>query len=834
MRLRLCQPRGFVCTLGLVVATFGFQCFAAEPIPIPLEQTSFSTTFRFDARFLKAPVRSVNLCGEFNNWSHPDNPMTNGGDGIYSVTLNLAPGVWHYRFLVDDHNWFSDPDADKSLEETDDRKNSGIVVGVDARQFPAAQPNEIAAWSLAHDPYSDADCNVASAKMIRLRVRAAQIDSASVWCRMSGKWWVESLDPVDHDMGFARYGTILSVDSPRIEYVFEFTHGSGKSYLASGLLYDAAAEARAHPYVCEMQPAFETPEWARHVVWYQIFPERFRDGDPKNDPPGTQRWQSRWYGTLPGETAGNQRYYSPNIANRRYGGDLQGVREELPYLRQLGITAIYLNPIFESDSSHKYDTRDYRHVDDGFGVAGSAAELTGETDDPATWKWSRSDRVFLDLVQEAHRQGFKIIIDGVFNHVGKSNALFQDVLKHGRESEHAGWFEILDWGQGGQPGEPGGIQWVSWGGRNGGMPFLKKDPKTGLADGPRQYIQAIARRWLAPDGDPSRGVDGFRLDAADLVPHPFWVEFRNTVKSIKPDAYISGEIWRWSQPWLRGDQFDAVMNYQFAIPSQGFFADERKSLSPTEFDERLSRLVYNYPLQVAFVQMNLFDSHDTDRMASWFLNPDLGYNRGDRLQDPKCTYNIAKPSPVDFVRMRQAVDFQMSFLGAPMVYYGDEAGMWGPSDPSDRMPMWWADRQPFDDPDFKFDAEQFSAYQRAIAIHNQLPELQAGLFHREMIDDSQGVYAFWRDDGRERAYVVLNRSDRARRVELPIASASSGTEFVNWMDPREASVVPANTDRAQSRPTLRVKAFAPLDRVERGMLPVSLPAYGTAILTPMR
>ena len=464
-----------------------------------------------------------------------------------------------------------------------------------------------------------------------------------------------------------------------------------------------------------MRPVFETPEWAKHAVWYQIFPERFRNGDPSNDPPGTQRWQSQWYAALPGEVAARDGRYPANIWNRRYGGDLQGIRQELPYLRQLGVTAIYLNPIFQADSAHKYDTRDYRHVDDYFGVKGSANELCGETDDPSTWKWSASDRVLLDLVQEAHRQGFKVILDGVFNHVGKSNPLFQDVLKNGKNSSYAGWFEVIDWGTGGKAGEPGGLQYKSWDGRNGGMALIKKDADKGIADGPRQYLLAITRRWLAPDGDPSRGVDGYRLDAAPDIPHPFWIEFRKVVKSIKPDAYISGEVWPWAQAWLGGDQFDAVMNYQFAITGQNFFADQKKAISTGEFDERLNRLFYNYPLQVVFDQMNLYDSHDTARVASWFTNPDRGFTRPERRAGEPSTYNRGKPGPTEWKRLRQAVDFQMSFAGAPMIYYGDEAGMWGPSDPSDRMPMWWKDLEPFDDPQCKFDQGQFDCYQRTIA-----------------------------------------------------------------------------------------------------------------------
>jgi len=325
----------------------------------------------------------------------------------------------------------------------------------------------------------------------------------------------------------------------------------------------------------------------------------------------------------------------------------------------LGITAIYLNPIFEAESMHKYDTSDFRHVDDNFGVKGDLGQLAGETDDPTTWKWSKSDLIFLDFVKEARRQGFKVIIDGVFNHVGKAHPFFQDVVKNGKGSKYADWFEISDWGTGGEPGTPGGIQWKAWDKANGELPVFKKDPARGLAPGPYAHIMAITKRWLAPDGDVSRGVDGFRLDVPGDIPHPFWVEWRKLVKSTNPDAYITGEIWQWAQAWLGGDQFDAVMNYQFAMAAQDFFVDVNEAIRPSDFASRLTRVAYAYPFQVALAQQNLFDSHDTDRLASMFVNPDRPYDGRNRLQDNGPDYNPAEPTPQQRRRMLQAVAMQM-------------------------------------------------------------------------------------------------------------------------------------------------------------------------------
>jgi glycosidase len=240
--------------------------------------------------------------------------------------------------------------------------------------------------------------------------------------------------------------------------------------------------------------------------------------------------------------------------------------------------------------------------------------------------------MFLDFVADAHRQGFKVVLDGVFNHVGRAHPFFQDVLEKGKNSKYADWFEITDFGDEANwkkledpytvHGKAGGIQWKAWDEVNGHLPAFKKDAEKGLAPGPYAHVMAITKRWLAPDGDPGRGIDGWRLDVANDIPHPFWRDWRKVVKSTKPDAYISGEIWSGAEPWInKGDQFDAVMNYQFAMPAQDFFVDVKTAIPPSVFAKQLANLCYRYPFQSALVMMNLFDSHDTDRFPSMFVNP---------------------------------------------------------------------------------------------------------------------------------------------------------------------------------------------------------------------
>jgi cyclomaltodextrinase / maltogenic alpha-amylase / neopullulanase len=784
-----------------------------EGIAIRSNQSPEKHEFRFDARSLKHKPTSVNLAGTFNHWSHDDTPMADEGGGVYTVTLELAPGLYQYKYLVDGEQWFNDPTADKELDDKNDHDNSGVIIGLDARTLPQVRPDFIEPRAIAHDPASEIDANVASTTLLRLRLsaQAGNVQSVQVWFRTpeNPQWQQGNLWSVDQHLGFEIFGGTINPNGKSAEYFFELIDGQAKRYLADSRLYESLDTAKQHPYVRSMTPLFTTPDWAKHAVWYQIFAERFRNGDPSNDPPGTQRWQAKWYDTLPGEQPGADKYYTVNAGRRRFGGDIQGMRDELPYLHKLGITAIYLNPMFQADSAHKYDTRDYRHIDDFFGVKDSAAELVGETEDPATWKWSKSDLLFLDFLHDAHQQGIKVIVDGVFNHVGKSNPFFQDVLKNGKSSKYADWFVILDWGNGGPVGKPGGLQYQSWNGRNGALPIFRKNKETGIVHGPREHLFAITRRWLAPDGDVSRGVDGFRLDAANEIPHVFWIDWRKLVKSINPDAYIDGEIWSWAQPWLGGDQFDAVMNYQFAMASQSFFVDRKTALKPTEFGRRLDSLFYNYPLQVVLAQQNLFDSHDTDRFASRFRNPDIGYNRHNRLQEAGSKYDASQPGENDWARDRQAVAFQMCFAGAPMIYYGDEAGMWGPSDPSDRMPMWWKDLEPFDDPECKFNQPLFDWYQRCIAIRQALPQLQVGSYRTVLADDANGQFCFARELSGQSVYVVLNRSDSKAEITLPVNDVASGKSLVNKMNETGEKIA-----------------------VENGYCKVELDAYGVAVLSP--
>jgi cyclomaltodextrinase len=763
--------------------------------------------------------RTVHVAGDFNNWSSDASPMVKGGDGVWVTSIKLTEGTHLYKFVVNGDQWRNDPTADKALEADDGHggKNSGVRIGEDAAKFPPPQPNSVNLDAVKHNPEDHRDRDIVSKEMLLLSIRTQANDVDRIWLHivegMASNSTSYVMSKISTANGFDRYGALVKVNSPDITYFFQIDDGTTHQLFPPG-----GAGLKV-----EMKPTFETPDWSKHAVWYQIFPERFCNGDPSNDPNDHDfehvvPWTSNWWKAAPGEAPGDENFYKGegNVWKRRYGGDVQGLIQALPYLQKLGVNAIYLNPVFEAESMHKYDTADYRHIDDNFGVKGDIAALQGETDDPATWKWTKSDLLFLDFVAKAHEMGFKVILDGVFNHVGKAHPFFQDVLKNGKNSKYADWFEITDFNS-----SP--IHYKAWDKDDGALPVLKKDAARGLADGPRQHVLAITKRWLAPDGDPKKGVDGWRLDVPGDIPHPFWVEFRKVVKEAHPDAYVTGEIWTWAQPWLKGDQFDAVMNYRWADAAQKFFVNQKSASKPSEFNQYLSEMAYNYPFQVSLAQQNLFDSHDTDRFASMFVNPDLAYDAANRIQDNGPNYKPDKPTNEQFKRMMQAVAAQMMFVGAPMIYYGDEAGMWSPDDPSNRMPMVWEEMK-FDDPQVKFNDEMFTFYQRAIALRQKRPELQTGFFRGIVMDDANGVYAFARDLGDQHAYVVINRSDAQRKIEVPV---DGDGKMINWMDRAFTRLVTSD----HARPAIEIKADAPPLAARDGKVTITLKPFATAVLT---
>ena len=541
------------------------------------------------------------------------------------------------------------------------------------------------------------------------------------------------------------------------------------------------------PFLLIAQP--KVPEWARDAVWYQIFPERFRNGDPSNDPTAAEikllpprtwqlsPWTSDWYKLQPWEKEHDPDFYD-NVFDRRYGGDFQGVIDKLEYLADLGINAIYFNPVFEGLSLHKYDASTYHHMDNNFGPdpAGDLLLIKSETEDPSTWQWSAADSLFLILVKEAHRRGMRIVLDGVFNHCGTEFWAFQDLEKNQQGSRYARWFDVKRWDDPKTPESE--FDYKGWWDYKGLPEF--HEGEEGFIGPVRKYFFDITRRWMDPngDGDPSDGIDGWRLDVANDVSHHFWREWRTLVKSVNPNAYIVGEIWDDASIWLKGDEFDAVMNYRFSRAMIRFFADTGdRQYSVTQFDAELADIRRGYPDDVNYVLQNLLDSHDTDRWSSMILNPNRPYDHENGLRNNRA-YNVSRPGERELQVLKLMALFQMTYVGGPMVYYGTESGMWGADDPDDRKPMIWDDltyedeqAHPFGLPraadEVSFDHSLFAYFKDLIAVRNSYRALRRGTFQTLIADSENGLYAFDRLDSGNRVTVVLNNSSNPRVASLP-------------------------------------------------------------------
>jgi glycosidase len=560
--------------------------------------------------------------------------------------------------------------------------------------------------------------------------------------------------------------------------------------------------------------ALDVPAWTEDAIWYQIFVERFRNGDPSNDPtladmegswPHMQPagwmptpWGWDWYRQEPwAEATGEDIFFTLQL--RRYGGDLQGVLDRLDYLEELGVTALYLNPINDAPSLHKYDARNYRHVDRNFGPdpEGDVARMAAEDpNDPSTWGWTSADRLFLALVEEVHRRGMRIILDYSWNHTGIEFWAWRDVLENQAESPYAEWYEIrgfddpttTDTNEFSYSGWAGVHELPEWrkigrpeGVRSGAVPGT-------LVPEVRELVFSVTRRWLDPngDGDPSDGVDGFRLDVAEIVPLDFWREYRRVVREVNPEAYLVGEVWweEWPEtmfdpaPWLQGDVFDAVMNYRWYEPTRRFFATARPLLAASEYVASLDSIERGIPEPHLRAMMNLTGSHDSPRFATSIYNRGRYKYQVNPRENPR--YRIDRPDRRTREIQEMILVQQFTWRGAPHVWYGDEVGMWGADDPDPRKPMVWDDlayedevadplgRRRVADP-VTPDEGLREVYRRLIALRKAHERLFAeGDVTWLEVDDPNRVLAYGRHWNGERAIVAFNASEDPQALALSV------------------------------------------------------------------
>lgn len=717
---------------------------------------------------------SVSLAGSFNGWNPQAEPMSRAGDGsAWVATTLLGPGRYEYKFVLNGNQWQPDPLNPDKVDDNYQGFNSVLMLGRLAAMNTSdgkIGDEQIKAIGLLHNPELPLYFQPLAADRLLLRYRTLAHDVARVWAALRSGQLTEMHVVLEGPL-FATWEAqvALPADPHGQPITYTFVLADRKRRVSDPDVYTARFDAGN---------VFQTPEWAQHAVWYQIMPDRFRNGTTDNDPEPVRPWTSEWFTPSPWEPQDGQTFYQWFVFFRLYGGDFQGIEAKLAYLKELGVNAIYFNPIFQAPTHHKYDADNYLHVDEHLGAVGDYDQVVAQEDlnDPATWQWTESDQIFLGFIKKAHAMGFHVIVDGVFNHVGRNHPAFQDVKKNHENSRYADWFDVTSW-------EP--FEYRGWAGHDS-LPVFKKS-RDGLASqAVKQHIFNVTRRWMDPDGDgdPSDGIDGWRLDVPNEIAAPFWVEWREVVKSINPDAYIVGEIWYQADAWLDGKHFDAVMNYEFARAAVAWICNKEKKITASEIDRRLAKLRLAYPAAATYALQNLVDSHDTDRLVSMALNPDRGYDKLNRVQDDNPNYNNAKPGPEEYRRARLVALLQMTYVGAPMVYYGDEAGMWGADDPTNRKPMLWEDLQPYEQPEENFVMrDHLEFYRRAIALRNAHPALRTGSFQTLLTDDERDVWAFARTDDNEQLIVVLNASNSPREVEVPAPDGAGRSWKVVFGDP---------------------------------------------------
>ncbi|MFB8793182.1 MAG: glycoside hydrolase family 13 protein [Microcoleus sp.] len=443
----------------------------------------------------------------------------------------------------------------------------------------------------------------------------------------------------------------------------------------------------------------QTPDWVKHAVFYQIFPDRFaKSKQPRKRLLQNFMWEE-WHEI-------------PTLQGYK-GGDLWGVMEQLDYLQDLGINAIYFTPIFQSASNHRYHTHDYYQVDPMLG----------------------GNPAFKELLDAAHARNIKIVLDGVFNHASRGFFFFHDILENGPHSPWLDWFKIEGWPLSAYDGNLP-ANYVGWDGNRALPEFNHDNPEV------REYIMEIAEYWI------KFGIDGWRLDVPFEIKTPgFWQEFRERVKAINPEAYIVGEVWEDGREWLDGTQFDGVMNYLFAGPTIAFAAGDRVDLAQIEgrsyrpypplfakeYGDKIQDVLELYPWEIQLTQLNLLASHDTARLIT--------IAGGDKKSVELATLLL------------------LTFPGAPSIYYGDEVGLPGALDPDSRrgFPL---------ESDWELDVLDY--HKQLIALRHKYCALRTGSYQILLAEGT--VYVFARILGDEEIVIAVNVATESANIsfEAPV------------------------------------------------------------------
>ncbi|MBE2241085.1 MAG: alpha amylase N-terminal ig-like domain-containing protein, partial [Caldilineaceae bacterium] len=770
----------------------------------------------------RLPPRAVSFPGNYalalggEDWQ-PAEPVIQAGDadgdGVWTLTATLPSGDYAFKAAIDgawDENYgaggerdgsnihFSVPDAGGDVTFRYTRATDAVEVEVSAPSAPVPVPQAFAgdgvifAPAIRHDSRSDRYRTpfgaqpTGAAVTLRLRTAADDVEQVTLlWGGVSdGSLRQTLLQPVAADERYAWWETTLNTGDALdvLAYGFAVTDGDATIFYADdarrdgglGQLYNEMPAGDLGWNIYVYAPDFATPAWAQNATIYQIFPDRFRDGDANNNPTaadwfypeecgGHARPVTPWNTLVPDpepfDPARNPDWYG-TYGCTFYGGDLQGVQQELDYLQELGVTTIYFNPIFDSPSNHKYDGRDYRQVDDNLAVV----------DD-----FDASNELFIQFAAEVEARGMNLILDGVPNHSSSDSPFFDKYARHdtvgaceSEESAYRDWY-FLD------PARPVGSGACAGDVNYRGWFNVATLPQLDTAN------EEVIDNWLGEEGIALKwldapGVDGWRIDVVpDVVainPH-FFELMRQAVKSQHPDALLISETWPEDQARLRvlGDEFDSTMNYRFRLAVLGFLRDSNfedndggvPALRATEFEAALRGLQEDYPPAAFATAMNLLSSHDVNRAVRVLDHDGIDV----AAQEPINNFEDGR------ARLALAAVLQFTLPGAPTIYYGDEVGLVGfgsdepRDDPYNRQPYPWPDAEGYDSlPAWRQqDAALLAHYQQLGQLRQQHSFLRTGAWDTLRVDDA-GLYVFGRKDASGAAIVAVNRSDAAQSVSL--------------------------------------------------------------------
>lgn len=608
---------------------------------------------------------------------------------------------------------------------------------------------------------------------VTIRIRTGHNNVDSVFIVADGEEIPMELS--ERGKTFDYFSAKVFLNDTEFSYYFKIRSGKVKAmYDAIGVF--GKGEPRS---LFSIVPGFSTPDWAKGAVIYQIYTDRFNNGDPSNDVVSGEYF----YVGGPVEKIDDwSKVPAVDGTKEFYGGDLKGVLDKLDYLQDLGIDAIYFNPLFVSPSNHKYDSQDYEHIDPHFGVIvedGGECLRDGDSNNKNATKYQKrvcslknleaSDELFCEVVRQAHARGIKVILDGVFNHCGSFNkwldrekiyedsADFEVGAYSSKSSPYSSYFDFRN-----PDGWPDNNSYDGWWGFDT-LPKLNYEKSNELFD----KVISIAKKWI----DKPFCVDGWRLDvAADIghspeFNHLFFKKFREAVKESNPDALILAEHYGDPKPWLNGKEWDSVMNYDaFMEPVTWYLTGMQKHSDDFRGDMLANARVFFDTMRYngnklcassKFVAMNQLSNHDHSRFLTR-TNQKVGRTNSLGWQ--------AADSGIDKAVMRLAVMMQMTWIGAPTIYYGDEAGLTGFTDPDNRRTYPWG----------REDLELIQFHKEMISIHKENKALSCGSII-ELICEG-GIVGYGRFTADSAVYVVINREETEHEIEVPVWMASGDKE----------------------------------------------------------